>query len=587
MLDAAADAVEDWALDGREPRGQPLERLAAARAGRAAPTARARRHADGGRCAPIPTTRTPGTPTAIVRTRTGWRGCCPRIGDDHDRSPHASAAGAGATGASRRGRRSRRTAAPAAPQPRRPSAPARPVGAHRAARRDRRAPGARRSAADRRAAASASALRHVTYAAMPHGAKTYLAAALVRATGERLVWVARDAEIADRVAEELAAWLGDPAAVVTLEPRTSLAYERSELVRDESAARVAALAAWAPSDSPARMLVASVQALFQHTLAPDRLPTEPVVLRPRQRLSQERVLRTLVDLGYEAVPEVGGRGEFARRGGIVDVFPAGQPLPVRIEWFGDEIESLRAFDPADQRGVGPVDRGDACCRRASSCSPPTGDRAARPARPAGRPAAGAPRGRSRRARDRDRSATRPRSGPATSRRRTALDHLGDADLVDRRAGRRRRRGRLPVVAGGRAARRARDEPASCPRAGPGAYPGRRDWKRRLTEARTLELTWESEADGAPPGGNPFGWHEPGPAAGRRSGPSRETVERWRSEGARVVLASDQSARLAELLGDADIVAAPTPGPRGGADRGRAGADRAEPQRRASRAVRRA
>ena len=55
------------------------------------------------------------------------------------------------------------------------------------------------------------------------------------------------------------------------------------------------------------------------------------------------------------MPEVAGRGEFARRGGIVDVFPAGQPLPVRIEWFGDEIESLRAFDPANQRGVRAVD----------------------------------------------------------------------------------------------------------------------------------------------------------------------------------------------------------------------------------------
>src|SRR5919108_2529221 len=62
-------------------------------------------------------------------------------------------------------------------------------------------------------------LRHVTYAAMPHGAKSYLAAALVIASGERLVWVARDAEIADRVAEELQAWLGGAGAVLTPKPR--------------------------------------------------------------------------------------------------------------------------------------------------------------------------------------------------------------------------------------------------------------------------------------------------------------------------------------------------------------------------------
>ena len=118
--------------------------------------------------------------------------------------------------------------------------------------------------------ARATARRHVTYGAVPHGAKTYLAGALAVASQGRLVWVARDAEIADRVAEELVAWLGDATAVVTLEPRTALAWERSELVRDESAARVATLAAWA-GGTP-RILVASVQALFQRTLPPSALP---------------------------------------------------------------------------------------------------------------------------------------------------------------------------------------------------------------------------------------------------------------------------------------------------------------------------
>ena len=50
-------------------------------------------------------------------------------------------------------------------------------------------------------------------------------------------------------------------------------------------------------------------------------------------------LGALVDLGYEHVPEVGGRGEFARRGGIVDVFPAGQPMPVRIDRGAGPIAS--------------------------------------------------------------------------------------------------------------------------------------------------------------------------------------------------------------------------------------------------------
>src|SRR5206468_9036360 len=115
--------------------------------------------------------------------------------------------------------------------------------------------------------------RHVGLVAVPHGAKTFLAAALTLAPdGERFVWIARDAEIGDRVAEELGAWLGDPAAVAVLEPRTALAYERSELVADETAARVAALSVW--RSGATRILVASVQALLQHTIPVEDLPAE-------------------------------------------------------------------------------------------------------------------------------------------------------------------------------------------------------------------------------------------------------------------------------------------------------------------------
>ncbi|CAN5815728.1 transcription-repair coupling factor [soil metagenome] len=407
--------------------------------------------------------------------------------------------------------------------------------------------------------------RHVTLAGIPHGAKSYLAAALTRASGTRLVWVARDAEIADRVAEERSAWLGDPAAVVTLEPRTSLAYERSELVRDESAARVAALASWRGPDSSARVLVASLQALFQRTLPPAAIPDQPVSLRSGTRAPQERVLRTLVELGYEHVPEVGGRGEFARRGGIVDVFPAGQVLPVRVEWFGDQIESLRAFDPADQRGTGPI--AEAALLPASEflLGPAT---AGSLAEQLGR---GAERLPATLAADLERlgSGALGDAGEVWAgylAPATALDHLGGATwLVDE-----------PEDIAGVAdflwsqadERRTELERAGeLPARWPGAYPERRDWKRQLHEARTLELTWEPEAPGAPPGGTPFGWPEqvlpPVPM-----GALAETVRRWRADGDRVVLASDQASRLSEILGEADMPATPADGvttalPRGG------------------------
>ena len=397
-------------------------------------------------------------------------------------------------------------------------------------------------------------LRHVTYANMPHGAKSFLAAALAIASGERLVWIARDSEIADRVAEELQAWLGDPAKVVTLEPRTALAYVRSELIRDESAARVAALALWR-SGVP-KVLVASVQALFQHTLAPTDLPEHPVQLKTRQRIGQERVLRELLDLGYEALPEVAGRGELARRGGIVDVFPAGQPLPVRVEWFGDEVESLRAFDPATQRGIRAIDQVDLLpasefllgANAGAKLRATLGKAADRLPADLATDLARLEQGQLSDAAEVWAGVLAPTSG---------LDHIGDEIWVlDEPADIAAAADFLWTQADERLAELQRA--SVMPRNWAAAYPDRRAWKKRLNGARTLELTWESEIDGAPPGGNPFGWHEPvlPPQPIRDLG---ETVTRWRREGERVVLASDQSARLSEILAETDIMAAPTVG----------------------------
>jgi transcription-repair coupling factor (superfamily II helicase) len=406
--------------------------------------------------------------------------------------------------------------------------------------------------------------RHASLVSVPHGAKTFLAAALVAASGRRVVWVARDSEIADRVAEELAAWLGGPEAVVVLEPRTSLAYERSELVRDESAARVAALAAWTAEASPSRVLVASVQALFQRTIGPESIPDEPLRLRVGTRMVPERVAAALVEMGYERVPEVGGRGEFTRRGGIIDVFPAGQPLPVRLEWFGDEVESLRAFDPADQRGVGPLE--ETRLLPASEFLLSDGIGPALRAR-LGKAAARLP---GPLAADLERLAGGQLGDAAEVwaghlAPATALDHLGSAVwLLDEPAEIDATATFLWSQADER--RSELERAGELPAGWPGAYPEPREWRRRLAAATTLEVSWESGTEGGAGIADPFGWHEPAfPPA--RLGSLATTVARWQAEGARVVITSDQSARIAEILADADIVAAPVgrvvdPPPRG-------------------------
>ena len=422
--------------------------------------------------------------------------------------------------------------------------------------------------------------RHAGLVAVPHGAKTYLAAALALGDrGERLVWIARDAEIGDRVAEEFGAWLGDADAVTVLEPRTALAYERSELVPDETAARVAALATW--RSGRARILVASVQALLQHTLSPDDLPAEPRRLKTGSRASLDRLARELLDLGYVPVLEVAGHGEFARRGGILDAFPPSSPLPVRIEFFGDEIDSLRAFDPADQRTVHPVD--EVVLLPASEFLLPAQGAGAirdRLGKSAGKLSERllADLARFEDAHEQTVAAAttgtgtggggRP-EGPITRALRvgdaaevwaaylspsTGLDHVppgtlfvldepGDlgeaAEFLWRQADERR----ADLVDGG-----------ELPKDWPSTYLPPRDWKGRLTGSRTLELTWESDAPGAMAGralssGDLFGWREPELPPGRTARLA-EAVERWQEDGARIVLASDQAPRLAEILGEA-------------------------------------
>lgn len=409
--------------------------------------------------------------------------------------------------------------------------------------------------------------RHAALTQVPHGAKSYLTAALVVAAGERVLWVARDAEIGDRVADELGAWVGSPGAVVVLEPRTALAYERSELVPDETAARVAALAAW--RSGAARIMVASVQALVQHTIGPDDLPAAPGEIRVGGRLSQSTLIRDLLDLGYGPVLEVAGKGEFARRGGIVDVFPPSSTLPIRIELFGDEVDSIRLFDPTDQRTISAVDH--IALLPASEFLLPADGAAILRSR-LGRLVASLP---ERLVADLDRlSGVGLDEGGSISRAadvgdaaeiwapilapHTGLDHVDpgallvldepadlaeSADFLWRQADERR----TELAAAGEL---------------PGHWPetllSRRGWAAALAQRRTLELTWESEipqvaiARGARSSGDLFGWSEPSLPTGRAA-QLGAAVSAWRGDGSsrspRIVIASDQAPRLAELLAE--------------------------------------
>ncbi len=182
--------------------------------------------------------------------------------------------------------------------------------------------------------------------------RPYLLAALIdRDAGRPSIVVAGD----DRAARDLAA-----ALKVWLEPRAVRYYPSRGVTYESHLAppphlvglRIAALdALLEPADGAAPVVVVSAVALSEKVPDPALRP-HGFTLRTGDLLDLDETARELVAAGYERVEQVEDRGQFAIRGGILDLFPATEDRAVRADLFGDEIESLRWFSTFTQRSLG-------------------------------------------------------------------------------------------------------------------------------------------------------------------------------------------------------------------------------------------
>ncbi len=190
-------------------------------------------------------------------------------------------------------------------------------------------------------------------------ARTPVAAALARRHAAPVLFVVGSGDTALRAADDLRQWLG-PEAVLLFPASDALPYEHMSPGPQVLSRRLRVLAALAERAQPpaagARpaplVIVAPVKALLQPTLTPAELARTTVALRRGQQIHQDDLVRRLVELGYRAAPTVEEPGELARRGDLVDVWPTAAELPLRIELFGDEVDTIRQFDPATQRSEG-------------------------------------------------------------------------------------------------------------------------------------------------------------------------------------------------------------------------------------------
>ncbi|MGZ4208722.1 MAG: transcription-repair coupling factor, partial [Actinomycetota bacterium] len=180
-------------------------------------------------------------------------------------------------------------------------------------------------------------------------ARALVLAALER-SGDRWLVVTATARDAERLAGELRAFTD---AVALFPPWETLPHERLSPRPETVARRLEALTR--AREGSARIVVASVLAAMQH-MVPGAERIAPVVIAAGQSYDPEVLVRDLVALDYHRTELVERRGEFAVRGGLIDVFAPTSDHPVRIEFFGDEVESIRTFAVASQRSLERIDR---------------------------------------------------------------------------------------------------------------------------------------------------------------------------------------------------------------------------------------
>ena len=193
-------------------------------------------------------------------------------------------------------------------------------------------------------------------------ARPALVAALAAQHGGPILFVTARNEMATQWVEQLNQWLPAPAAggpmVYHFADPDALPFERihwSSATRQRRLTALAALQGRVGGGRGGVIVVAAARALMQKTLPPRELRMALRPLKVGQVVRLDQMTLQWVQTGYNPADVVEEAGTFARRGGIVDIWPPNLPNPVRIDLFGDEVESLRLFDPATQRTLRKVE----------------------------------------------------------------------------------------------------------------------------------------------------------------------------------------------------------------------------------------
>jgi transcription-repair coupling factor (superfamily II helicase) len=190
-------------------------------------------------------------------------------------------------------------------------------------------------------------IRPIVFSHVIDSAQAFLVAAIAHNI-DKTIWVfCPSVHSQELLYESLLNWQPDALFL----PEAEFAAVENILPDPEIAAERLALLSLVERNAGAHVIVATHASLDQAAPEPGALISASIQLRRRTTEKMERILEQLSGAGYERVAQVTTRGQFAVRGGIVDLYSWQAPLPVRVEFFGDEIESLREFDIDTQTSV--------------------------------------------------------------------------------------------------------------------------------------------------------------------------------------------------------------------------------------------
>ena len=190
----------------------------------------------------------------------------------------------------------------------------------------------------------------VTVRGLVGSARALMAAWLHRSTARTVVYLVPHGDAFEEARDDLEYFLGRGALLAFPEP-DQLPYDPISPHPGITAQRLETLARLAGDEAGSGVVLATIRGVQQRVPDPARLRRSIVSLRVGHDYDPRVLMERLVLLGYERLPEVEAVGQFARRGGILDIYPVGVADPLRLEFDGNTVSSLRRFDAGTQRSI--------------------------------------------------------------------------------------------------------------------------------------------------------------------------------------------------------------------------------------------